>query len=202
MIFSQHSLNYIESPSGKFFINNEGIALDFEPSKENKFIIEDIEYREYYCYRTYKSIRTFIVPEGVKGFVSNFMRNTRVVEKFELPNSLLSIGNNLFGVEHEMHAVFADCILPSVIIPKNVQEIGGFAFGHSHIQSLKLPSSLRSPYGRQFKDSFIDTVFLPSEWNYMNFYVDRNSGLRFENMHDGFGFLGWPSTKVKKIIFY
>ena len=202
MIFSQHSLNYIESPSGKFFINNEGIALDFEPSKENKFIIEDIEYRERYCYRTYKSIRTFIVPEGVKGFVSDFMRNIRVVEKFELPNSLLSIGNNLFGVKHEMHAVFADCILPSVIIPKNVQEIGVFAFGNSHIQSLKLPSSLRSPYGRQFKDSFIDTVFLPSEWNHMNFYVDRNGGLSFETMHDGFGFLGWPSTKVKKIIFY
>jgi hypothetical protein len=171
MIFLKPFLKYIESQSGKFLIDNEGIALHFEPSKENEYIIDDIEFeKNYYANKISRTIRTFIVPEGVKGFVSDFMRHTRVIEKFKLPNSLLSIGNNSFDIENGIHCVFANCILPSVTIPKSVKEIGEFAFGSSRIETLQLPTSLRSPYGRQFKDSYIDTLVLPSKWKNMNIY--------------------------------
>lgn len=40
---------------------------------------------------------------------------------------------------------------PDVIIPRNVQEIGNYAFGNTHVEFLQLPASLHSSYGRQFK---------------------------------------------------
>ena len=194
---------YIESSSGRFLVDNNGIALSFEPSKDNEYIIDDIEFEKNpYANMISRTIRTFIVPEGVKGFVSDFMRHTRVIEKFKLPNSLLSIGNNSFDIENGIHCVFANCILPSVIIPKSVKEIGEFAFGSSRIETLQLPTSLRSPYGRQFKDSYIDTLVLPSKWENMNIYIDNNNRLSIENNDEDFGFLRWPSTSVNKVIFY
>ena len=196
-----HLSKYVESQSGKFFINDDGIVLSFEPSKENAFIIEDTEVKEIYEYRTTRSIRTFIVPDGVKGFVSEFMRDTRVIEKFELPNSLLSIGNNSFEIGSRITCVFADCILPSVIIPKSVKEIGTFAFGHSWIETLQLPASLHSPYGRQFKDSHIGNLVLPKEWENIASLNEHNS-LEIRWTNEDLGYLGWPSTTVEKLIFY
>ena len=192
---------YLESPSGKFFIDENGIALSFEPSKDNELIVEDTELHENYNYYTNKSIRTFIVPKGVKGFVSEFMRGVRVYEKFELPDGLSSIGDVSLDFEHSQHCVFADCILPSVAIPGSVKEIGAFAFGHSRIETLQLPSTLHSPYGRQFKDSYIETLFLPKEWENIA-YLDEDNRLVIELDSVNYGYLRWPSTTVGKLTFY
>ena len=182
---------YIESPSGKFLIDENGIAMSFEPSEDNEYIVEETD----------KSIRTLIVPKGVKGFASDFMRGVRVIEKFELPDGLLSIGNNSFDFEHSQHCVFANCILPSVTIPNSVKEIGNFAFGHSHIEALQLPSSLHSPYGRQFKDSYIGTLVLPKEWENIAYFNEHNR-LVIELDSVSYGYLRWPSTTVGKLTFY
>ena len=191
----------VESQSGKFLVDKEGIALSFEPSKDNELIIEDTEFQKNYFYHTNKTLRTFIVPEGVKGFVSEFMRHTRVIEKFKLPNSLLSIGNNSFDIGNEIYCVFANCILPSVSIPESVKEIGNFAFGHSIIDTLQFPPSLRSPYGRQFKDSHIGTLILPKEWE-NTVSLNEDCSLNVALDHENFGYLWWPSTRVEKLIFY
>lgn len=201
MITETSILKCIESPSGKFFINDNGIAQSFEPSKGNEFIIEDTELDENYNYHTNKSIRTFIVPKGVKGFTSEFMRDVRVYEKFELPDDLLSIGDVSHDFEHSQHCVFANCILPSVTIPDSVKEIGTFAFGHSHIETLQLPSSLRSPYARQFKDSQIGTLILPKEWKNIAYLVEFNR-LDIKLDSSNYGYLCWPSTAVDKLMFY
>ena len=192
----------VESQSGKFLVDKEGIALSFEPSKDNELIIEDTEFQKnYYANKISRTIRTFIVPEGVKGFVSEFMRHTRVIEKFKLPNSLLSIGNNSFDIGNEIYCVFANCILPSVSIPESVKEIGNFAFGHSLIDTLQFPPSLRSPYGRQFKDSHIGTLILPKEWE-NTVSLNEDCSLNVALDHENFGYLWWPSTRVEKLIFY
>lgn len=192
----------VESQSGKFLVDKEGIALSFEPSKDNELIIEDTEFQKnYYANKISRTIRTFIVPEGVKGFVSEFMRHTRVIEKFKLPNSLLSIGNNSFDIGNEIYCVFANCILPSVSIPESVKEIGNFAFGHSIIDTLQFPPSLRSPYGRQFKDSHIGTLILPKEWE-NTVSLNEDCSLNVALDHEIFGYLWWPSTRVEKLIFY
>ena len=192
---------YIDSSSGRFLVDNNGIALSFEPSEDNEYIIEETELNAYNQHHPNKSIKTLIVPKGVKGFASDFMRGVRVIEKFELPDGLLSIGNNSFDFEHSQHCVFANCILPSVTIPNSVKEIGNFAFGHSHIEALQLPSSLRSPYGRQFKDSYIGTLVLPKEWENIAYFNEHNR-LVIELDSVNYGYLVWPSTAVGKLMFY
>ena len=192
---------YIESSSGRFLVDNNGIALSFEPSEDNEYIIEETELNTYNQHHPNKSIKTLIVPKGVKGFASEFMRGVRVIEKLEFPDGLLSIGNNSFDFEHSQHCVFANCILPSVTIPDSVKEIGNFAFGHSHIEALQLPSSLRSPYGRQFKDSYIGTLVLPKEWEDIA-CLDEYERLKIELESVNYGYLHWPSTAVDKLMFY
>lgn len=166
----------------------------FEPSVDNPFVKEETTIKTNYTYDTYKTIRTFIVPEGVKGFVSGFMRATRVVERFELPESLTCIGENCF----------ANCFLPTVVIPKGVHAIDIFAFGHSHIGTLQLPATIQSPYGRQFKDSHIGVLKLPKEWkNYVA--LGEYNELCLDNEwfdSDKYGYLRWPNTKIENLEFY
>lgn len=130
----------------------------------------------------------------MKGFASDFMRGIQVVERFELPESLTSIGENCF----------ANCILPEVVVPRSLQVIGNFAFGHTHIETLQLPASLHSPYGRQFKDSFIGTLILPKEWK-DGVLLDKYGCLHLTGCwfcDDKYGYLRWPSTQVGKLEFY
>ena len=194
----------LHSKSGTFYIDCQGIVQRFEPATDNQFIEEETEIEVIYKYTTHRSIHTFIVPEGVKGFDSGFMRGTRVLDRFELPEGLLSIGNNLFDQDGECNCVFANCILPKVIIPESVKEIGLYAFGHSHIDSIQLPKSLQSPYGRQFKDSFIGKLILPKEWE-GEVSLEGKGSLRLNKDLFGdknYGYLEWPSTRVLNLEFY
>ena len=194
----------LNSESGSFYVDDCGIAQRFEPADDNPFHNEEIEIESNFIYTTQKSIRTFVVPEGVKGFVSDFMRYTRVLERFELPEGLLGIGNNTFDYDAEYNCVFANCILPAVVIPESLTEIGMFAFGHSHIDSLQLPKSLHSPYGRQFKDSYIGTLILPNAWKDRVELGEYNElclkGQWFDN--EKFGYLRWPSTMIGNMMFF
>ena len=191
------------SDSGTFFVNKNGIAQRFKPAGGNPFIEEDAKLNDNYTYTTHKSIRTMIIPNGVKGFVSDFMRGVRVTERFELPEGLERIGNNSFNIDTEESCVFANCILPSVVIPQSVQEISNFAFGHSHIEVLQLPVSLHSPYGRQFKDSYIGTLRLPHEWkNKVSLDDDGHLSVNCTMDTEIFGYLRWLSTYVERLKFY
>lgn len=192
---------FLKSESGVFFLDEHGIVEHFEPSIDNPFIDERTEKGSVV---TQKSIRSLIVPEGVRGFVSEFMRRVRVLERFELPNGLLCIGNNSFSIEDEQHCVFANCILPSVVIPETVQVIGDFAFGGSHIDCLQLPATLRSEYGRQFKDGYIGVLKLSVEWK-SDVEKDKYGCLLLKGdlrSGRGFGYLRWPSTHVDRLEFY
>ena len=193
----------LKSESGFFYIDGNGIVQRFEPAGDNTFIEEEKEHNDNYTYKTRKSIRTMVIPNGVKGFVSDFMRGVRVTERFELPEGLERIGNNSFDINIEEHCVFANCILPSVVIPRSVKEIGNFTFGHSHIEVLQLPETLQSPYGRQFKDSHIGLLRLPNEWKDM-VSLDDDGHLNVNSTMDTetFGYLRWPSTYVEKLVFY
>lgn len=184
----------LTSESGVFYVDDNGIVQRFKHSDGNLFVDEETEIKTNYTNTTHKSICNFIVPKGVKGFVSDFMRGVRVIDKFVLPDTLESIGM----------CCFANCILPSVIIPDSVKTIGDFAFGHSHIDILQLPESLHSPYGRQFKDSNIGTLILPKEWE-KGVAIGEYGGLQlnggwFDN--DKYGYLRWPSTKIWNLKFY
>lgn len=192
----------LRSESGIFHIDDCGVVHRFEPSEDNPFIDEKTEFHKNYY--TIKSIRTFIVPQGVKGFVSDFMRSTRVLDRFELPDGLLSLGNNSFDINTACNCVFADCILPTVVIPESVKEIGNFAFGGSHIDCLQLPKTLHSPIGRQFCDSFIGTLRLPKEWEH-GVSLGEDGKLEFSGClcdNEQYGYLRWPGAQVGCLEFF
>ena len=195
----------LTSESGTFIVDSDGIVLRFEPSEGNPIIEEKVdEPQAYDGFVVKKSIKHLIVPAGVKGFVSDFMRGIRVLERFSLPNGLLCIGNNTCEVlDNDAHCVFADCILPTVVVPESVKELGSFTFGHTRIECLQLPESLHSPYGRQFKDSFIGTLRLPKEWK-EGVSLDEYGRLHLTGWFsdDKYGYLRWPSTHVEKLEFY
>lgn len=183
----------LHTESGTFTIDKKGIVVRFVPNPDN-IVQEKTEIRKNYTYTTYRTLRTFIVPKGVIGFPSNFLRDTKVSERFELPEDLESIGTIIpDDIMESVMCVFADCILPEVIFPKSLKSIGAYAFGHCHIASIQIPSSLRSPYGRQFKDSYINLVKLPKEWNtgemeFEDHYLYTGTQKAFSN---DFGYLTW-----------
>ena len=187
----------LTSESGTFYIDDNGIVRSFVPSADNPFMAESAQNDEVF---TDKTISTFVVPQGVKGFPSDFMRGVRVLERFVLPEGLLSIGNNSFDSRLEQHCVFANCILPQVNIPSSVQTLGNYAFGHSHLESLQLPPELHAPYGRQFKDSFVGELRLPKEWE-GKVWLDGNS-LCHKLPVEQYDYLRWPSTYVERLTFY
>ena len=144
-------LNCLTSESGRFYLDESGMVQRFEPADNNPFV-------EFYDGLCSRHIDTLIIPCGVKGFCDEFMRSVHVRVKFELPQGLVEIGKTEIGDG----CVFANCIIPSVIIPESVQEIGTFAFGLSRIGILQLPVMQHCPYARQFKDSHISVLRLPS----------------------------------------
>lgn len=187
------------SESGIFLVNECGVAESFEAAADNPFRDEITERDDNYSVRTYRTIRTFVVPEGIRGFASEFMRGVRVEERFVLPGGVLSVGNFSFESGVGQHSVFADCILPEVRIPPGVRMIGNYAFGCSHIESLTLPADLRSPYGRQFKDSYIGRLLLPAEWKGR---VRLEDGGLHSGLPSEYEYLRWPSTKIGCLSFF
>lgn len=196
----------LTSESGTFYVDDEGIVLRFEPSEDNPIKEEKVD--EPYAYDGFvvkKSIKHLIVPEGMKGFVSDFMRGISILERFVLPKGLLSIGK----ITHEFrdddaYCVFSHSTLPTVVVPESVKELGSFAFGHTHIECLQLPESLHSPYGRQFKDSSIGTLRLPKEWK-DGVSLDKYGSLHLTGAwfsDDKYGYLRGSSTHVEKLEFY
>ena len=145
----------LESASGLFECDADGMLLKFYPVSDN--IITEPRIRERYDYTTdyyNPHIRHLIMPSGIKSISAEFFRYGCVEEHIEFPDTLISIGEDAHG------CAFANTCLPDVVIPDSVKILGGFAFGHSVIKSVRLPHGLRCEYARQFKDSHIGTLYL------------------------------------------
>lgn len=195
-VFKEKYENYpmkeqiLYSESGKFFVDNNGQLIRFEPN-ELVFIKENTCIRKNYTFTTKFTIHTLIIPEGIQSFSSDSFRYLKVLGSLVFPHSLESIGttNHNPNFPYEQMCVFANCILPKVIIPANIKELGNFAFGNSYIEELVLPTSIRSIYARQFKDSYIKKLFMPEEYKVLPDGPD-------------FGWLRWYSTQVEGMVYY
>ncbi len=177
------------SESGKFIIDRNGQLINFEPDPAI-FVEEKTHLSGNYEYSTLYTIHNLIIPEGVKSFASDSFRSYKVTGSLILPQSLESIGTEsiAFGDSGQV-CVFANCILSKVTIPNNVKELGNFAFGHTYIEELVLPDSIRSTYLRQFKDGHVKRLVMPE------IYREIPKG-------EEFGWLVWCSTQVDEIIYY
>ena len=147
-----------ESESGLFMCDDDGKLLRFFPAKEN--LLDKVVVREHYTYNVayyQPCVKTLIIPEGITSFAEEFFCEGYVQDFVSLPESLHSIGNEM------NYNVFAGAHLPEIIIPKNVNMIGAFAFGNSIIRSVKFTRIFKCEYLRQFKGAHIEALYLPQE---------------------------------------
>lgn len=57
----------LKSESGLFYTDGNGIVQRFEHAGVNPFFDEDIEKTDNYTYKTQKSTRSIVIPNGVRG---------------------------------------------------------------------------------------------------------------------------------------
>ena len=140
-----------QNESGIFTCDAEGTLLRFEPAPGNR-ISEPIAYYEI-------AVRTLIIPEGVVAIRGDFFRYGYVKDKISFPDTLRQIGE-----EYPIGGcTFANCYLPDVVIPSQVEIIGTFAFGKSQLKSLCMTRVPACEYLRQFKGAKIDKLILPKD---------------------------------------
>jgi len=148
---------------GRFITDENGVLLEHICNED--IITVDEKHQQSgkgYIEGTYDYL---IIPEGVTGFAPDFYRWCNIKNKLVLPDSLTSIGfgNEINSIEN-YGCVFANCVLPDVILPESLEMIGKFAFGNSRLNSLRIPENLnklQQCYLRQFKETIIEKLYLP-----------------------------------------
>ena len=83
MFTSFFKKNILESESGLFCIDKDGMLTEFRPSEDNPIIVTKKE--KPFALNGYieeRSIRHLIIPKGVKGFADDVIRYLKVKELY------------------------------------------------------------------------------------------------------------------------
>lgn len=144
--FTPDRIISIES-CGRFVIQEDAL-VGFEPADDNVISKDDFRLK----------LKNLICPKvGFTSIANGVFNYMEVVGSFELPNGLKSIGSKIIG-----ETVFNFCVFPELEIPSSVTSLGNFVLGGCKIGALKIyPPALKCEYGRQFKGSYIDRLYLP-----------------------------------------
>lgn len=139
----------LRNESGTFYVDKLGVLQSFCCSPENN--------ADTCSPQDARKLYTLHIPEGVTVLKEEAFRYYTVLYKMTLPDSL-----RLMGTGHG--CVLADCKLPDVVIPKTLEILGDFAFGHSSMRSLQLPENAAWEYARQFKEGEIGTLYISKKY--------------------------------------
>lgn len=153
-----NSYKILKNESGLFECDENGKLLEFYPDSRN--LIDEAKIRETYTFGKsyYKPcVHSLVIPEGVTALEREFFSGGFVKDQIQFPQTLVSLGDKWNP------GVFSNSCLPEIIISDNVCSIGEFAFGNSHIKSLRFTRVPRCEYLRQLKGAYIGTLFLPKE---------------------------------------
>lgn len=145
-------MNKITNKTGTFTIDENGVLKEYQSTEVNQ-VAENV----WHC---------LDIPEGVRVISEWAFRDCEILERLTFPKSLRMISAGGAGA-------FSWSKLPHVELPETLEVLGDFAFGHSNMRSMRIPKGLKSEYGRQFKESTIDILYLPEDF-------------RAENTHLGF----------------
>lgn len=131
---------------GRFIIREDAL-VGFEPADDNVISQDDLRLK----------LKNLICPiVGFTSIANGVFNYMEVVGDVELPNELKSIGSNIVG-----ETVFNFCVFSKLEIPSSVTSLGNFVLGGCKIGALKIyPPALKCEYGRQFKGSYIDRLYL------------------------------------------
>lgn len=128
----------------------DGSIIAFEPNEDN--IIGERDGRIVLQHLILPSDKSYTrrIADGV-------FRDIEVEGNVQLTCYLEEIGD----FAHD-HGAFVNCKFNKLYIPFSVRKIGIFSFAKCKINVLKMhPNNLTSEYGRQFKGSFINKLYLP-----------------------------------------
>lgn len=164
---------------------NEIVLVEFIPNTENLINKNDTRIR----------IKQLHIPNEIQHFADEIFRWIEVTNEIVLLDGLLSIGDDTeVGT---IGCIFANSILPEVVIPESVRSIGDFAFGKATIKRLELSGGITSRYGRQFKNAHIETLRVPKvDWE------DKTSWNPFSDNNWGYKRRFFMETQIDNLELY
>lgn len=171
--FSAHDkMQYhIENASGSFYCDEHGMLTCFDAAEKNQLHQAPFGYRGS---GMKNSMQMLTIPEGVRtiGTDKGNLRNLIVVEKLVLPTTLEKLEDG----------VLSGCLIMEMELPVSLREIGAGALMCNYIHVLRIPQGMLHPkyadwkqkkaegtltiYGRQFKETIINTLIVPKGYPY------------------------------------
>ena len=180
---SDETRYYMENESGRFYCDEKGRLIFFESVPSNCLHQPPFGFREKNC------MQMLTLPEGIReigkytGNLTTLMDGTLrglvVVENLVLPKSLEKIDAN----------VLSGCLIMEMELPTSLREIGPGALMCNYIHVLRIPQGMLHPqfpsgwdqkkvdgaltiYGRQFKETIINTLIVPREYPYQELMIE------------------------------
>ena len=163
---------YTENESGRFYCDRTGRLTFFESERENRLKQSPYGFRRSH---EEKAVRSLIIPEGVReiDYHAEKLQDLIIVEKLVLPTTLEKMDDN----------VLSGCLIMEMELPASLREIGPGALMCDYIHVLRIPQGMMHPqyssgweqkkldgaltiYGRQFKETIINTLIVPKGYPY------------------------------------
>lgn len=163
---------FTKNESGGFGCDKNG-ALNFFRSEDANMLYQG-PHGFRHCNKE-RSVRNLIIPEGVREicFDKEKLWELIVVEKLVLPTTLEKLDQS----------VLSGCLIMEMELPVSLREIGPGALMCNYIHVLRIPQGMLHPqhpsgwgwkkvdgkltvYGRQFKETIVDTLIVPKGYPY------------------------------------
>ena len=142
----------IHNESGSFWIDSDGVLMDFAPSiwfrpRNDMQIIYELN-----------------IPEGVTAIPSEMFQEYIVHMQITFPKSLRCI-----GVGYGTGSAFRYSWLPDLVLPENLEVLGDYAFASTVIRSVTIPHNpekILPLQARQFFGADIGEFRVPAAYRY------------------------------------
>ena len=142
----------IHNDSGSFWIDSDGVLMDFAPSiwfrpRNDMQIIYELN-----------------IPEGVTAIPSEMFQEYVVHMQITFPKSLRCI-----GVGYGTGSAFRYSWLPDLVLPENLEALGDYAFASTVIRSVTIPHNpekILPLQARQFFGADIGEFRVPAAYRY------------------------------------
>ena len=118
----RESWQYIYNDSGAFWVDSDGVLMDFSPNnwfkpRNDKLVLYELN-----------------IPEGVTAIPSEMFQEYVIHMQITFPKSLRCIGVGYGG-----GSAFRYSWLPELVLPENLEALGDYAFATTVIPSVTIP---------------------------------------------------------------
>lgn len=146
----KESWQYIYNDSGAFWVDSDGVLMDFSPNnwfkpRNDKLVLYELN-----------------IPEGVTAIPSGMFQEYIIFNRITFPKSLRCIGVGYGG-----GSAFRYSWLPDLVLPENLEVLGDYAFATTVIRSVTIPhdpKNILPLQARQFFGSDIREFRVPVKY--------------------------------------